>query len=148
MKFQRQRLLLIVSLAMLAPLGACSSIRGVLGTLGELNRLQQLLRQQTGQNNVQVNLSNNQYLDISFVNSPWAKLPADQKKAKSLDVARLAYNEYRERSELVSVRVTFETEYDLGGLHYSNGMDSTEFGPSELTPDNIHSSGPPLQPPK
>jgi hypothetical protein len=135
MKLRRQRLLLVGLLVLLAPLGACSSVRGVIGKLGELNRLQQRLQQQTGQYNIQVNLNNGQNLSISFMNSPGAKLPADQKRVKALEVARLAYNDYPERADLASVRVTFAAVYDVGPLHYNNGFDSTEFTISQLTSD-------------
>ena len=132
MSLPRQRLLLIGLLAMLAPLGACGRFHGLVGKLGELNRLQQQLQQQTGEPNIKVNLNNDRYLNVSFVNSPLAKLPPEQKKAKSLEVARLAYNDYAERADLLSVRVTFETIYEVGPVHYDNGMDSIEFQIPEL----------------
>jgi hypothetical protein len=133
MSLRRRRLLLIGLLAMLASLIACGSFRGLAGKLRELAQLQQQLQHQTGQNNLQASLHNGRYLNLSFVDSSLAKLPSEQKKAKALEVARLAYNDYFERADLASVRVTFETNYDVGPAHYDNGVDSIEFQIPELT---------------
>jgi len=123
---------MFVAVPMLTLLGACNGIRELSSELGDLNRLQSQLQQQTGQTGINVNLNNGSFLNISFVNSALAKLSADQKKAKALEVARLAYNDWPKRNQLVSVTVIFQTSYDVGPVHYSNSLDNFPFQASEL----------------
>lgn len=138
--------MLAVALALLLVfLGGCSGFRQMAGELGDLNHLQKQLQQQTGQSGIGVNLNNGSYLNISFVNSPLAKLPADQKKAKALEVARFAYNDWPKRSELSSVTVIFQTSYDVGPVYYNNSMDHFTFQTSELTTNGA--PAPPTQAP-
>jgi len=118
--------------ALLASLTACGGVRGLMGEFGDLLRLQQQLQQQTGQNDIKLNLTNHDDLNIGLVNSPWKDLPALQKKAKSLELARLAYSDDPHRASLTTIGVTFETDYDIGSLHYANGSDSFEFGISDF----------------
>jgi hypothetical protein len=108
-----------------------------MGQLNEIRELQQRLQQQTGQSGLNINLTNDTYFFIKFVNSPLAKLPAEQKKSKALEVARLTYQDWPKRSQLTTVTVVFETNYDFGFVHYSNSTDSFEFQVSELVRDNV-----------
>ena len=127
-------------LALLSSLGGCSGFRGLLDDLQQVVRLQQQLQQQTGQPGLTVRLNNRRYLVINFVNSPLAKLPADQKKNKALEVARLAYQDWPKRTELASVTVVFASNYDVGPLHYSNSLDNFEFQISELAANDVSTS--------
>ena len=120
MKSLRQCTVTMVLFALLAPLGGCSSFRGLVGDLQQVMQLQQQLQQQTGQTGLTVNLNNGRFLLVNFVNSPLAKLPADQKKSKALQVARLAYRDWPKRTDLASITVAFVSNYDVGPVHYSN----------------------------
>lgn len=149
MKVPQNWMLTIYLVVLLVPLGACSGLRELSAELGEIKQLQSQLQQQTGQTALTVSLNNDRYLSVSFINSSLAKLPADQKKAKALEVARLAYNDWPRRDELVSVSVIFASSYDVGPVHYSNSLDNFAFQISELmadkapaplgqTPDSVH----------
>ncbi len=129
----RLRRILTASIALLfVSLSACSGLRELSSQIADLNHLQKQLQQQTGQTGINVNLNNGSYLNISFINSSLAKLPGDQKKAKALEVARFAFNDWAKRADLSSVTVIFQTSYDVGPVHYSNSMDNFSFQPSEL----------------
>jgi len=143
MKSCQNWMLTICLVVLLVPLGACSGLRELSAEVGEISRLQSQLQQQTGQTDLTVDLNNDRYLSVSFINSPLAKLPADQKKAKALEVAHLAYNDWPKRGELISVSVIFQSSYDLGPVHYSNSLDNFAFQISELTADKA--SAPPGQ---
>jgi hypothetical protein len=132
----RQRVVMIAGLVILAASAGCGGFRGVVSEIGDLQRLQQQLQQQTGQNDIAINLNNGGYLSVRLVNSPWKNLPADQKQAKSLELARLAYNDWPKRADLDSVSVTYETHQSVGPLYYDNAMDTTEFTISQLTSTN------------
>ena len=106
-----------------------------MGQLDEIKGLQQQLQRQTGQSGLNINLTNDTYVFIKFVNSPLAKFPAEQKKSKALEVARLTYRDWPKRAQLTTVTVVFETNYDFGFVHYSNSMDSFEFQVLELARD-------------
>src|SRR5450755_4864374 len=127
MKLSRRRLRMTGLVALAVSLSACSGLQELSAELGDLNRLQKQLQQQTGQTAINVNLNNRSYLNISFVNSPLAKLPADQKKAKALEVARFAYADWPKRTELSSVTVIFQSSYDVGPVHYSSSTDNFSF---------------------
>lgn len=133
MKFHRHRMLLICLVLSVVSLGVCKGFRELSAELGELSRLQAQLQQQTGEAGLTINLNNARYLSVSFINSPLAKLPSDQKRTKALEVARLAYNDWPKRDELASVSVVFQSRYDVGPVHYSNSLDNVEFQISELT---------------
>jgi hypothetical protein len=137
MKFHWQRMLTISLVLLLVSLGACNGLRDLSAELVELSRLQTQLQQQTGQAGLTINLNNARYLSVSFVNSPLAQLPPDQKRTKALEVARLAYNDWSKRDELASVSVVFQSRYDVGPVHYSNSLDNFEFQVSELTAKDV-----------
>jgi hypothetical protein len=137
MKYRRSRLVTIVVVGLMATLCGCSRFRELMGLLNEIKDLQQRLQQQTGQSGLNINLTNDTYFFIKFVNSPLAKLPAEQKKSKALEVARLTYQDWPKRAQLTTVTVVFETNYDFVFVHYSNSMDSFEFQVSELARDNV-----------
>lgn len=145
---QWHRVLTVGLVLSLLPLGGCNGFRELSAELGEISRLQSQLQQQTGQAAVSVDLNNGRYLNVSFINSPLAKIAPDQKKTKALQVARLAYNAWPKRGELASVTVIFQTNYDVGPLHYSDSRDNFEFPISELatngasTPDQTAGSAP------
>jgi hypothetical protein len=132
----RQRVAMIAVLAVVTASAGCSGFRGLVGEVGDLQRLQQQLRQQTGQNDIAISLNNDAYLSVRLVNSPWKNLPPDQKQAKSLELARMAYNDWPKRADLASVSVTYETHESVGLLSYDNTSDTTEFTSAQLAPAN------------
>jgi predicted Zn-dependent protease len=132
-----RRMLTIGLVLLLMSLGACKGVRELSAELGELSRLQTRLQQQTGQTGLIINLNNNRNLNVSFINSELAKLPPDQKRAKALEVARMAYNDWPKRGELANVGVIFQSSYDLGPIHYSNSLDNFAFQVSELTANEV-----------
>ena len=144
-KMRRQGVVLIAAPVTVAASAGCGGFRGVLSEVGDLQQLQQQLRQQTGQNDIAISLNNDRYLSVRLVNSPWKNSPADQKQAKSFDLARLAYNDWPKRTDLDSVSVTYETHESIGPLYYDNALDSTEFTISQLTSPNAITIAPPNQ---
>ena len=132
MKSRPRHLLTIALSVLLASIAGCSGFKELASELGEINKLQQQLQQQTGQSSLNVNLTNDRFLSVSFVNSPLAKLPADQKKAKALETAHFAYNDWPKRANLASVTVIFLSSYDVGPVHYTNSTDNFEFQVSDL----------------
>jgi hypothetical protein len=143
MIWRRHGILMTGLIVLVFQLVACSGCRELVAQLGEINTLQSQLQQQTGQTAINVNLTNDSYFNISFINSSLAKLPPDQKKAKALEVARLVYKDWAKRDQLISVMVVFQRSSDLGPVHYSDSSDNFEFQVSELKADK--SPAPPGQ---
>jgi hypothetical protein len=92
-----------------------------------------------GYNEIRVNLNNGHLLNIGVVNSPLNDLPADRKKGKAIEIARLAYNAYPSRSELRGVSLTFaiRRSYLLGLFNYDNSTDAFNFEVPDLIPEPI-----------
>jgi hypothetical protein len=113
-------------------MGGCSGFHRFAGELNQLSQLQRKLVEYTGQSEIAVNLMNGQYLSVSFVNSPLAKLPPDKEKAKALEVAQFIYRNWPNPTQLSKIIVVFEIRYDLVIFHYDNSLDNFEFSPSQL----------------
>jgi hypothetical protein len=91
----------------------------------------------TGQNDIRVVLNNGSLLGISVMNSPLRDLPVAQKRAKALEIARLAYNSYRSRTDLRGESVVFGFHRDyLGIFRYDNSTDIYRFEISDLSTDH------------
>jgi hypothetical protein len=103
------------------------------GSIEDGLRLAQQLQQQTGQSNIVVVVVNGEFLGITLTNSAWNNLPIDQKREKSLDVARLAYKDYPGGGNLFSIDVSYSTDYEAGPLHYRVRGDKFEFFQSDFT---------------
>jgi hypothetical protein len=130
---QQRNVLPIGLLGALSTLISCKSIHEMQGTLQDVQRVQHGLVRQLGSIEIRVLLSNHRFLNISVVNSPWKSLPAIEKNAKALEIARLAYNSYRSRSDLDRVSVTFAVHRSyLGVFTYDNSTDSFSFETREL----------------
>ena len=125
---QRRHVVPIGLLAALVALVSCKAIHEMQGTLLDLQKVQQELAKALGRDEIRVFLNNGRFLSISVVNSPLNGLPADQKRAKALEIARLAYDSYPSRSVLQIVKVTFAVHRSyLGVFSYDNSMDSFSF---------------------
>jgi hypothetical protein len=135
---QRCHALSIGSLATLMLSASCSSVHELTGTLQDLQAVQGQLVRVLGHNEIRVLVNNGHFLSIRLVNSPLQDLPPDRKKAKALEIARLAYNGYRSRSDLKSVTVTFAVHrsYLLGFFTYYDSTDSFNFQVPNLTPEH------------
>ena len=118
-------------LAALVLLAGCEQARQVAASLGELQAVQQAVAKSTGQQ-VQVHLQNGRYLSVALVNSPLGSLPADQRRDRSLVIARLAYQSYASRSSLDSVTVTLVERHTTFLVFRSSRAERFRFGPPEL----------------
>jgi hypothetical protein len=131
---QRRDLVPIGLLAALVALVSCKAIHEMQGKLQDLQRVQQELSRALRHDEIRVLLSNDRFLNISVVNSPLRALPVDQKSAKALEIARLAYDSYSSRSALQRVTVTFAVHRSyLGIFTYDNSTDSFSFEIPQLT---------------
>jgi hypothetical protein len=134
---QRRPALQTVLLAVLVVLASCSGVHQVLGTLQDLQKVQGELEKALGYNEIRVNLNNSHFLNIAVVNSPWRELPADQKNAKAVEIARLAYGSYPSRSALSAVSVTFAVHRTyVGFFNYDDSGDSYGFEIPQLTAES------------
>jgi hypothetical protein len=99
-----------------------------MGTLNDVLKVQAELSKSLGYDQIRVNITNGHFLNIALVNSPWKDLPADQKNAKALEIARLAYRIYPSQSDLMAVSVTFAVHRTyLGVFNYDDSRDSFGF---------------------
>ncbi|MGB6431944.1 MAG: hypothetical protein WBF06_15280, partial [Candidatus Acidiferrales bacterium] len=131
----RRRLARIGLMAALAWLSACGSgggVREMVGSIEDGLRLARQLEQQTGQSDIVAMVINGQFIGITLENSAWNDLPEEQKREKSLEIARLAYEDYPGGGDLVAIDVSYETRYDVGPLHYRVKGDKFEFFASEF----------------
>lgn len=102
-----------------------------------LQAVQSDLTRLTGPNDIRVVLNNGSLLGISVMNSPLRELPVAQKRAKALEIARLAYKSYRSRTDLRGESVVFGVHRDyLGIFRYENSTDIYRFEISELSTDH------------
>jgi hypothetical protein len=87
-----------------------------------------------GYSDIRVNLMNGAFLKVEVANSPLNDLPAEQKKTKAIEIARVAFNADPSRSELKSVSVAFaiHRSYLLGFFTYDNSSDAFSFEVADL----------------
>jgi hypothetical protein len=124
---------------LLALLVSCSGVHEMAATLQDLQKVQRDLAKELGNNEIRVNLNNGRFLSIGVVNSPLRALPADQRNAKALELARIAYNSYPSRSALNSISVTFASHRSyLGVFTYDDYRDAFSFEASQLTSETQH----------
>jgi hypothetical protein len=109
----------------------------IASTIGELQQVQQDVKKASGTDNVTVNLNNGTSLSVGLLNSSLGTLPSDQKKAKALEVAQIAYRSYPQRAKLDEVSVAYIVHRTyLGVFNYTDSRDAFNFATSELqTPD-------------
>jgi hypothetical protein len=122
-------------LALLVFLPGCEKLHEVQKSVEGLAKIQKIIQQATGQQDVNVLLNNDRYLNIGLVNSPWKSLPADAKAAKARQIAAVAAAAYPDRSSLARVSVTYVTNrtYFLV-VHYTDSTDAYSFDPVDLQP--------------
>ena len=122
-------------------LGSCGGVHQVVGALQDLQKVQAELAKTLGYNEISINLLNGSVLSIAVVNSPWKDLPAAEKKAKALAIARLAYNSFPSRSALTAVNVSFAVHQTYFGIfNYNDSRDSYGFASAQLTAESPTSS--------
>ncbi len=126
----------LLSIAWVAPLMSivsCGAAHRLTGTLQNLQIVQRELTRLTGHNDIRVVLNNGTLLSISIINSPLRSLPVDQKRAKALELARLAYGSYASSDDLRAVSVVFGIHRDyLGIFRYDDLTDIYTFDVSDL----------------
>jgi len=121
---------------------SCGALHQVQSMLRDVQPVQrELLKAGYGDIRVSVvnNLSANEtFLTVNVVNSPLRTLPAAQRNAEALEIARLAYKSYPSASTLRSVSVTFSIHrsYLFGMFNYDNSADGVTFEISQLTADS------------
>jgi hypothetical protein len=111
---------------------SCDQIKKLNESLGGLLELQQKMAKAIPAEEITVGVTNGKYLNLGIVNSPWKDLPADEKRAKSRDAAKLAYDSYPQKTELTEVLVTFVTNKNYLVVHYTGTTDHFSFTPKEL----------------
>lgn len=127
----------IGSLAILMLSVSCGGVQKAKVMFGDLLVVQSQLAKALGRDDIRVNLNNGHLLNIGVVNSPLNELPTEQKKAKAIEIARLAYNGYPSRYELTGVSVAFAVHRSyLGLFDYDDSTDSFNFEASDLTPEH------------
>jgi hypothetical protein len=123
-----------IYLASLAVLFSCQGIRQAANALGELQKVQTAVGKAAGTDAVNVNLNNGKFLRIGIINSALGDLPADDKKAKVLELAKVAYKSYPKSAELEQVSIAFVTQKSYAGLvNFTDTSEVGNFKPSELT---------------
>ncbi len=129
---KRNRLLSAAVLVITTAAG-CGTAHNVARTFQELQIVQQDVVKATGHPTVQVNLANSRYLSVGLVNSPVRDRPEQERRAKALEIAKVAFRAYSSRDELVEVHVAYVTKrtYFLI-VHHTDATDVFTFLPSEL----------------
>ena len=124
----------LVAAVLCVALASCDAARGMAKSLGELQQVQAAVAKEAGSTAVNINLMNGKYLSVGIVNSPLNKLPRDAKRAKALELARVALQALPRREGLQKVRVTFVVqERRFLIVNFTNATDSFTFDPGELT---------------
>ena len=112
---------------------SCGGVHRMMGTLEDLQKVQRDVGKALGGGEVRVQLNNDRVLSVGVMNSPLKTAPADQRKAKALELARIAYESYPSRSALKSVSVSFGTHRSyLGVFTYDESGDAFGFEASQL----------------
>ncbi len=123
----------LAACALLLAVTGCDAARSMGKSLGELQDVQAAVAKEAGTPAVQVNLMNGRYLSVGIVNSPVGKLPREEKQAKALELAKVAYRTLPSRSALEKVRVTFVVaERRFLIVNYTNATDGYTFDPGQL----------------
>ena len=114
-------------LVFLIAAGGCSSAKNAYHALGELQQLQSDLVTQTRESNISVRIVNGRYLTIGLINSDLKDLPAGPKKEKALEIAKYAFDHYKDRDRLEAVGVSFVVYKSYVIFHYTNSTDCYNF---------------------
>jgi hypothetical protein len=123
----------VILIAATAVCVSCQSVRQAANVIGELQQVQQAASKAVG-SEVNVNLNNGNSLVIGIVNSPLKALPTEQKKAKALEVAQLAYRSYPQAAKLDQVSVVFVTQKSyVGVVNYKDTSDAFNFTAPDLS---------------
>jgi hypothetical protein len=118
---------------LLLALAGCGAARDAARTLGGLQRVQAAVSKAAGGAAVQVNLMNGRYLSVSLVNSPLGELPADEKKARAEELARVAYGALPSRASLEQVSFTYVVhEQRFLIVNYTQATDVFRFQVAQL----------------
>ena len=113
---------------------SCGGVHKVTGMFHDFVVIQTQLVKVLGYNDIRVKLMNGAFLKVEVVNSPLQELPAEQRKAKAMEIARLAFDADPSRSELKSVSVAFAIHRSnmLGFFNYDNSGDAFSFEVADL----------------
>ena len=113
----------------------CEALGRAQHALAELMAVQRAVQQRVGASQVNVNISNGTYLSVSIVNSPFHVLPAEQKKTKARELAKVAFDAYAGRARLQRVGVVFVVQSGFLFFHFTSGLDAHMFEAEELRGD-------------
>jgi hypothetical protein len=113
-------------------LAGCDLAKKTAGTLGELQVVQREVARSLGHPDVRVNLSNGRLLSISVVNSPFGTLPEEERAARALEVARVAFRGLRSRASLERVTVLFVEKKTYVVASVSTSTGAYAFVPADL----------------
>lgn len=122
-----------VLLAACLAVAGCGAAKRAVEIVQDLRKVQEAVIQASGHNQVQVNLRNNRFLQISLVNSPMGDKPAAEKAVQARRVAVAAWEACGCRGSLAEVSVSYRVLKSVAVFHYSNSTDSYRFAAAELT---------------
>jgi hypothetical protein len=111
---------------------ACDTIGRAAGGLGEIVAVQRAVQARVGSAPVRINVANGAEMGVSIVNSPLRLLPADQRKAKARELAKVAYDAYASRGRLTRIQVVFVVQSGFLFVTFSDGSDAHVFEPAGL----------------
>lgn len=118
--------------AAVAVSAACDGLNKAKEALAELMAVQRAVQQHVGSSAVRVTITSGTMLTVTVTNSPLRHLPAEQKKARTRSLARIAFDAYRQRDRLGSVHVVYLVRAGFLFFTFSDGTDAHRFEPSEL----------------
>jgi hypothetical protein len=102
------------------------------GLVLQSTECQGAVAREVGEDNVQVNVNNDRYMTIGIINSPLRSLPDDQRRAKALQIAQLAFKTYPSRASLETVGVAFVVHRSYFFFNVNDGRDYFAFSTAEL----------------
>jgi hypothetical protein len=125
-RISRNRIAATAILALLIGNSACSS--RAIKSLGELAVLQSVIKKEFGDEGVQVNLNNESFLTVTFINSPLNEKNQEQRAERAKKTAAVVVKHYPSSKKLQEIWVGFlrqETRYLV--VTYSEGLDGFAF---------------------
>jgi hypothetical protein len=110
--------------ALLAGMTACKQIKDVGGAIADLAKLKPRLVERLGHQGIELTIVNGTLLRILVVNSPLSSLAPSEKQAKSLEIAKFAYEVLGPGSGLSNIAVAFATKRPYLFLFQTQTVDS------------------------
>lgn len=125
-----KRAFLVLSLLTLA---SCSFVRDTQAKLGDIAETYKALSKALPKEAIYIRLMNTTTMSVRLTNSQLKSLPESQRKAKALEIARIAYQGDPSRADLREVAVIFAVHRDfLGVVNFDDARDVFRFETAQL----------------